>query len=273
MCDERERLRWEERRRSLANFCKFGSCSGRDPVRYDEAERIVVEIGPRKRSRRMAVDEDWENGSKADDRGRWAVRSVMSARRREGSRAWELLVEWMGDHEPSWVRLSDLDKSLREEAREVIAAAQGTPQVACGDRAAAGRSRRAQTKGCTRNSAPVALSRKRSPRLMEAEVKRRKLSTALVVVATDKEQSKSSKKQKSMHGVRRIWGYHVDAGTAMVHVEWEERVPGDREIIPTAWLSEDLQAQAQRLAEVADVSDKGVGPLHPFFLGWSGQAM
>lgn len=114
-CKEQAERRTEELRLGLANFQKFGSCSEQAPRKYSDSEdeKIVVEISKRVRATR--VDKEWAAGNKADSRGRWAAESIMGARRRANRRGWELLlVEWVGGHEPCWVRLGDLDRFGQE---------------------------------------------------------------------------------------------------------------------------------------------------------------
>lgn len=269
MCKERVQRRWEGLRISLENFCQFGSCSGGSPTRYREEEKIVVVLG--KRSKTVRTDKEWELGNQADGRGRWAVSAILEARRRVRQRGWEFLVEWVGDHEPSWVRAGDLDRNLKQEALaakaaalERLAAAEGTDVVE--------RERRRARKEVPRETDMVAAlgTRKRSRRLEEAEAKRRKLQTAMVVRTADVGTKRNTKRKAGMFGVKKnVWGYHVHEGVDRVHVEWENPQEGDEEVIPVSWLSEDLQAQAARLQVGNREGRCSSETLHPFFARWN----
>lgn len=241
MIKENEARKVQAMRRSLENFMAGGACSGGDRAVIPEEHRIQVNIGKRAREceATRATARLWKEGRQANNRGQWAVDEVLRVRRSLEHRGFEVLVAWMGPHEPSWVRMRDLSAQLRGVAWEMlIEPCRQLMEERMAGREEARRKREDRTAAEVRIASLGGRGRK-SPRLVEKEERERRLDSAIVPYVKPRGGEESTATNLKRRRVKRVWGAHSVNGEEHVHVKWAGEETACEAVVPLAWLTND----------------------------------
>lgn len=223
----------------LKNFMAQGSCSGRPCPHIPETQKVLVRIGKRMREREAtrAAERLWREGKHADKKGKWAVDEVLRVRRSLDYGGCEVLVEWVGTHEPSWVKMRDLSAELRAVARRMWDEERRPQMEERRERRAVGRKSRGASATDAQGQVSGECRVRKSPRLVELEEKAERLKKAIVPYERPVGEKATMGTKLGERKVKRVWGVHEVSGSEHVHVVWADG-EGDRgAVVPLAWLS------------------------------------